>query len=253
MEPFGERCRAKQLGIEAPIAASERQRSHARSPENLAGAQLDPIGRRICKLLRIHTQIEEALFYPAARSALRDTRLVDRVEAEHTATKQAIRDVEARTSDAGDYIDAVQRLRGLIEPHIREEESEQFPRLRKTELNLDMLALLDRRNTLMDVMGLHPDDGNTATRAPPRLGGNTDAGSASLPDPSEEASLCRAVGQVTNLTSTCQPLPSGCVVAPERLMTKSGCCRGLCYPVARPRSALRRCGSSQWGDRIWTR
>ena len=149
-----------------------------------APQQLDPIGRRICKMLRIHTQIEEEIFYPAARSAMRDASLVDRAEAEHAAAKQAIRDVEARTSDARDYVDTVQRLRGLVEAHVREEESELFPKLRETELNLDMLALtlLDRRNTLMDVMGLHPDDENSATPEPPRLGDDADVGSAPLRD-----------------------------------------------------------------------
>lgn len=140
--------------------------------EQAAPQQLDPIGRRICKMLRIHSQIEEEIFYPAARTALRDASLIDRAEQEHNAAKDAVREVEARTSDAPDYVDMVQRLRGLIEAHVREEEGELFPKVRETELNLDMLALalIERRNTLMDVMGLHSDDENSATPQPPRIG-----------------------------------------------------------------------------------
>ena len=137
-----------------------------------AGAeQLDPTGRRICKMLRIHTQIEEELFYPAARAALPDATLIDRAEGEHAAAKQAIREVEARTADAQDYIEIVHRLCRLVEAHVREEEGDLFPKLRETELNLDMLALalLDRRNTLMEVMGLHSDAENSAPPEPPRI------------------------------------------------------------------------------------
>jgi hemerythrin superfamily protein len=134
--------------------------------------QFDPIGRRICKMLRIHAQIEEEIFYPAARDALGDPTLVDRAEAEHQQAKVAIRAVEARTSDAPDYEEAVQQLRALIEAHVREEEGDLFPKVRETELNLGTLAilLLERRSTLMEVMGLHSDDENSATPEPPRLG-----------------------------------------------------------------------------------
>lgn len=139
--------------------------------------QLDPIGRRICKMLRIHTQIEEELFYPAARDALRDATLIDRAQQEHADAKNAIREVEARTSDAADYVERVRYVRGLVEAHVRQEEGELFPKVRETELNLDMLALalIERRNTLMDVMGLHADDENSATPAPPRLGDDADS------------------------------------------------------------------------------
>jgi hemerythrin superfamily protein len=144
--------------------------------DQAAPQQLDPIGRRICKMLRIHAQIEEELFYPAAHDALRDGTLIDRAEQEHAEAKDAVREVEARTSDAPDYIDRVRHIRGLVEAHVREEEGELFPKVRETELNLDMLAfaLIERRNTLMDVMGLHADDENSATPGPARLGDNAD-------------------------------------------------------------------------------
>lgn len=140
--------------------------------DQAAPQQLDPIGRRICKMLRVHTRIEEEMFYPAARNALRDAQPIDRAEAEHANAKDLISEVEARTADAPDYVDTVRRLQALVEAHVREEEGELFPQLRATDLNLEMLALalLDRRNTLMDVMGLHSDDENSATPEPPRLG-----------------------------------------------------------------------------------
>src|SRR5918992_2049293 len=48
-----------------------------------APQQLDPLARRLCKMIRIHTQIEEELFYPAARRAAGTDRLVDESEREH--------------------------------------------------------------------------------------------------------------------------------------------------------------------------
>lgn len=144
---------------------------HKASPQ-----QLDPIGRRICKMLRVHAQIEEELFYPAARAALQDAELIDRSEAEHDAAKIAIREVEARTSDAADYPQVMQTLQDLVERHVREEEELLFPKVRATQLNLALLAisLLERRDVLMDVLGLYSDDEQRATPISPLAGGESD-------------------------------------------------------------------------------
>src|SRR3954469_7869829 len=55
-----------------------------------AAQQLDPLARRICKMLRVHTQIEEEIFYPIARRALGDDDLIDHAEREHIEAKTSI-------------------------------------------------------------------------------------------------------------------------------------------------------------------
>jgi iron-sulfur cluster repair protein YtfE (RIC family) len=121
--------------------------------------QLDPLARRICKLLRIHAQIEEELFYPAARKALPENSWIDDAERDHAAAKQLITRLESMTSDHPTFKTAMTELSEQVRRHVAEEEQELFPEL---EGKLDLvgigIALAERRDTLMDVLGLHSDD-----------------------------------------------------------------------------------------------
>ncbi|PZN32303.1 MAG: hypothetical protein DIU71_07870 [Proteobacteria bacterium] len=125
-----------------------------------AGQQLDPIARRICKMLRMHTRIEEEIFYPAARSALADADMVDRAQREHETAKALITRIEAMTSEQDGFKPAMLELAREVRQHIAEEERELFEALRGASLDLVVLgeALAERRETLMEVMGLHRDD-----------------------------------------------------------------------------------------------
>lgn len=121
--------------------------------------QLDPMARRICKLLRIHAQIEEELFYPAARRALADATLVDAAEREHGQAKVVIARLESMTSDDATFKTSVADLAREVRVHVHEEEENLFPQLRgKLDLVSLGIALAERRDTLMDVLGLHSDD-----------------------------------------------------------------------------------------------
>jgi hemerythrin superfamily protein len=121
--------------------------------------QLDPLARRICKLLRIHAQIEEEIFYPAARRAIGDNALVDTAEREHAQAKATIARIESMTSDDATFKDAVAELAQEVRTHVAEEEGTLFPQLQgKLDLVSLGIALAERRDTLMDVLGLHSDD-----------------------------------------------------------------------------------------------
>lgn len=125
-----------------------------------APQQLDPLARRLCKMLRIHTQIEEELFYPASRRAAGTDTLVDDAERDHAEAKQAVMRVESMTSDNSEFKQAVGDLRDLIKAHVQSEEDELFRKVREAKLDLVALGvtLAERRDTLMDVLGLHGDD-----------------------------------------------------------------------------------------------
>lgn len=125
-----------------------------------APQQLDPLARRICKLLRVHTQIEEELFYPVVRRVLTHEVSVHDAEREHTEAKAAIVRIESMTSDHPQFKQAVAALSAQIAQHVRREESELFMRLRGVNLDLARLGALlaERRDTLLDVLGLHHDD-----------------------------------------------------------------------------------------------
>lgn len=121
--------------------------------------QLDPMARRICKLLRIHAQIEEELFYPAARKALNDASLIDTAEREHAQAKATIARIESLTSEDATFKSTVKQLAEEVRTHVAEEEGTLFPRLvGKLDLVSVGIALAERRDTLMDVLGIHSDD-----------------------------------------------------------------------------------------------
>lgn len=125
-----------------------------------APQQLDPLARRLCKMLRIHAQIEEEIFYPVARRAIQDDVLIDEAERDHVRAKQAIARVESMTSDHTQFQETIAALADEVARHVKEEEGELFPQVRSAGVNLVSVgvALAERRDTLLDTLGLHSDD-----------------------------------------------------------------------------------------------
>jgi hemerythrin superfamily protein len=100
------------------------------------------LAEKICQELRVHTQIEEEIFYPAAREVLRDEDLMDEAEVEHAGAKDLIGQIESSSPGAELYDAKVTVLGEYIKHHVKEEHEEMFPKLRKTKL--DMQALGER-------------------------------------------------------------------------------------------------------------
>jgi len=95
----------------------------------------------VCMMLKVHTQIEEEIFYPAAREALDDEEdLMNEAQVEHDAAKDLIAQIEA--GDASDEMTCAQFivLSEQIDHHVEEEEDEMFPKLQKTDLDLQALG-----------------------------------------------------------------------------------------------------------------
>jgi hemerythrin superfamily protein len=153
-------------GDVAPDALSVLRRDHRLAEElfaefaRSAPQQLDPLARRICKMLRVHTQIEEELFYPAVGRALTNDGLLADAVCEHAQAKETIVRIESMTSDQDSFRDEVARLAQQIGKHVAKEEDELFPKVSATTLDITALgvALAERRDTLLDVLGLHGDD-----------------------------------------------------------------------------------------------
>ena len=98
------------------------------------------LSAKICKALKVHTQIEEEIFYPAARKATGDGDLLDEAVVEHAAAKDLIAQIEGmRVGD--DLYDAKVKVLGeQIEHHVEEEETELFPEARDSDLDLEALG-----------------------------------------------------------------------------------------------------------------
>ena len=100
----------------------------------------EALALKICLALQVHAQIEEQLFYPAARVFVENAELIDVATVEHASAKQLITEIEAM--EVGDQLrDAKVKVLGeQIWHHVQEEESELFPQLQDGKLDLDALG-----------------------------------------------------------------------------------------------------------------
>ena len=94
------------------------------------------LAQKICQELRVHTQIEEEIFYPAAREVLREEDILDEAEVEHAGAKDLIAQIESSRPGAELYDAKVTVLGEYIKHHVKEEHEEMFPKLKKTKLDL---------------------------------------------------------------------------------------------------------------------
>lgn len=115
----------------------------------------DRICETACKMLKAHTQLEEELFYPEAATALDDEDMIEEARIEHRVAKRLIEDLERGESrDAGFKV-----LSEVVMHHVEEEESELFPKLRKTDMDFESLAprMQARKTELESALGLPPE------------------------------------------------------------------------------------------------
>jgi hemerythrin superfamily protein len=117
-------------------------------------AEKKALADKICLSLKVHTQIEEELFYPPAREKTGDGDLLDEAVVEHTGAKTLIAQIESMRPDQPLYDAKVRVLGEQVRHHVEEEESELFPEVRKTKIDLDALGatLAARKAELMTLL-----------------------------------------------------------------------------------------------------
>jgi len=118
------------------------------------------IVEQVCNALKIHAEMEEEIFYPAVRKAIDDADLMDEALVEHAGAKALIAQLEEANPSDDLYDAKVTVLGEQIQHHVKEEESDMFPKAKKA--NVDTAALgakmLKRKETLMTEMGISSDD-----------------------------------------------------------------------------------------------
>lgn len=90
--------------------------------------------KEIAEELRIHTQIEEEIFYPAFRQAGKkeDEEMYFEAVEEHKAVEnQVLPDLEGTSVDTDAFSGRAKVLKELIDHHAQEEEDDMFPRARE--------------------------------------------------------------------------------------------------------------------------
>jgi hemerythrin-like domain-containing protein len=108
--------------------------------EDGAAADKQALARQICDELTLHTQLEEQIFYPAARDALDADDLLDEAEVEHASAKDLIAQIQAGDSSDPKWAAKVTVLGEYIDHHVEEEQNEMFPKCRRARMDLEALG-----------------------------------------------------------------------------------------------------------------
>jgi hypothetical protein len=110
---------------------------------------------QICNELKVHTQIEEEIFYPASREFLEEDDMVNEAIVEHAAAKDLIAQIEGMDPSDEMFDAKVKVLQEQIEHHVEEEETEFFPECRKSEMDLKAIGeqMKARKTELMGTDG----------------------------------------------------------------------------------------------------
>jgi hypothetical protein len=110
---------------------------------------------KICTALIAHTTIEEEIFYPAVREAVKDSEdMVDEAVVEHASAKDLIKQLQEMDPDDDLYDAKVKVLGEQVEHHVKEEEEEMFEKARNSGLDLVALGqeMAQRKQELISTM-----------------------------------------------------------------------------------------------------
>ena len=112
-----------------------------------------------CKELEVHATLEEELFYPAIRDAIKETELVDEAEVEHMTAKMLIQQLQEGDLEDEKQAAVFKVLGEYIRHHVREEENEMFEQLNRSKVDWDQLQqeMQQRRAELMQEHGLEDE------------------------------------------------------------------------------------------------
>jgi hypothetical protein len=108
----------------------------------------------VCEELKVHTTLEEEIFYPAVREAIEDEDIMNEAQVEHETAKMLIEQLENMGADDPNFHATFTVLGEYVNHHVEEEEGEMFPQAKKTDLDFEELAqrMKARKEELMGEM-----------------------------------------------------------------------------------------------------
>lgn len=115
------------------------------------------LAQEICLELTVHAQIEEEIFYPAVREAIKDKDVIAEAMVEHQVARELIDQIQAMGEPDETFDAKVKVLGEYIDHHVKEERNQAFPKARAAR-RLDLVAMRDeletRKEELMSEMGV---------------------------------------------------------------------------------------------------
>jgi len=104
------------------------------------GEAVQQLVQTVCEELKVHTTLEEEIFYPALREAIEDEDIMNEAQVEHETAKMLIEQLENMGPDDPNYHATFTVLGEYVKHHVKEEEDEMFPQARKTDLDFEDLG-----------------------------------------------------------------------------------------------------------------
>ncbi len=159
----GKARRTRRTGRRDPLAVTLLKQDHREVEgwfdeyEQLEGdAEKLALFSKIALALKVHTTIEEEIFYPEERGEVEDD-MLDEAYVEHTGAKKLIAEIEAM-KPADEYYDAKVKVLGeYIKHHVKEEEQPGgiFAQAKRGDEDLDAMGerLKARKQELMAQLG----------------------------------------------------------------------------------------------------
>ena len=157
--------RTRRSGRRDPLAISLLKKDHRQVEEMFDEyEQLDEesekaeLFRKIALALKVHTAIEEEIFYPGERGEVEDD-MLDEAQVEHESAKKMIGEIEKMKPGDQLYDAKVKVLGEYIKHHVKEEEQPGgiFAQAKKGEEDLEQMGqqLQSRKEELMKQLAGH--------------------------------------------------------------------------------------------------
>jgi hemerythrin superfamily protein len=118
-----------------------------------------PVIATACAELKIHDIIESEIFYPAVRQQAAQEEvedLLNEAEVEHNSVRGLIQTIQAMDLANRKRLAHFTVLMEYVKHHVKEEEKEMFPKIKKLDLDLQTLGerMKERKAELMREMGI---------------------------------------------------------------------------------------------------
>ena len=117
---------------------------------------------QVCEELSMQAQVDEEMFYFAAKVAFRDGDLMQEVSVEHETLKKMTSQVKGEVPDGKTFDKKISDLSKYVKPLVQEQPNEVFPKVKSTTLEIPNLSA----QTLAQKRELKPQ---TAIKAQPML------------------------------------------------------------------------------------
>jgi hypothetical protein len=124
------------------------------------GDQAEAIVEQTLNDIEIHAQLEEQIFYPAARGAMKEADLIEEAEVEHMTVKVLIEQLKTMNADTEKFAATFKVLGEYIDHHVKEEEGEMFKKLTRPGVDWDSVLeeMQTQRMQLMEERGMSMED-----------------------------------------------------------------------------------------------